>query len=352
MWYEIIGFIAGGLVLLAMLAYVLAYLNVFITFLESGNIKYIYKGDSLERIIADVKEKKLVDDKLVDLTVPGPVISKTWLEKKFGIYWVGVWPFYSVRTFTIKKRKELEDSAGKAKTEWIRNLGEVPVDSLRAVFPRPFLLDQAELEDRQPVDVLVVAKFEVVDAYIPVVQLKGDFFELVSSILQGSVQDVLRLYDLDGFVGHDKGEGGMLKGLLEEDGLLNQALKSRVGLRLIGISIAQWDPSDLNTRTALAKRFTAEKEAEATVVTAEAQAKKITIEAEATAVAVEKVGTARARAAEKMVTAMAGTGGSPDIATISAATVLKMAEATSSTSKLTTLVEGKAEPVVQVGGKP
>ena len=328
-------------------AYSLAKEDLFFTLLESGNIKYIYRGDTLWKIIADVAGKKIVGYKLEDLAL-GEVVEKTWLQKRFGMYWIGIPPFASVKRFKIKRKKELEETAGKKPTEWIRDLGELEVSSLRYAFPRPLLLEKVELKgDRQTVDLLVVCKFVTVDAYLPVVELKGDFFELAISILRGSIIDIIKDQgDIQNFLAAPKGEGGILEPLTERDSTVNKPLGKRVGLRLVGIVIPDWEPSDPKTREAMSEKFLAEKRREAVLVEADAHQQQLAIRVKADAEAAERMAVARGVRIRETVAQLAGTTASPDVVVQATARILQ-AEAL---PNLTTLVEnGSAQPVVPVG---
>ncbi len=340
-------------------AYALATVNIFFTLLESGNIKYIYRGDTLRRIIADVKGKMLKGHILVPLT-DGEVEPKESWEKRFGIYWIGIPPFASIKSFKIKPRRAKEELAGKPITEWIEEKPEITADSLRGVFPRPFLLEKVELEDRQIVDLIVVGKFAVVDAYTPVVELKGAFFELAGSILRGAVNDILEKFTMDGFKDKNKGEGGILEVLtkipVSDDpsdpiGAFNRALQKRTGLHLVGATIPEWNPSDPTVRDAMNLRFKAEKQAEATQVEAAAYALQVQTKTAADAKRIADLGSAQKLQIEAVVKAMTSTGAEKGEILKAVARLLEMEAAASETSSITTLVQqGGAQPVISVGG--
>lgn len=336
------------LALLPFVFFAMAKKNWMFTLLESGNIKYIYRGDTLLRIIADIRGKRITPN----YTLVAGTETRTWWEKRFGIFLVGIPPFASVKKFQIKRRKEHEELAGKATTEWIRDLGEVEIDSLRGMFPRPFLLTEVELGDRQTVNLLVVGKFAVVNAYTPIVELKGEFFELTGSILRGAVVDVLhQCGTMDKFLAVNKGEEGILAKLVSSDSAtpsrFNQILGERVGLHLVGATIPQWDPSDLEVRKSMNAQFIAEKTREVEIVAADAYAKQLGVRAQADASAVTIKAAARGEHVRKTLEAIAAKGGNPDELVRAAAGILRA----ESLPNLTTLVDGGGTtPVVAVGG--
>ena len=332
-------------------AFALSYFDLFWTRLESGTIKFLLRGGTVVKIIADVRGKRIEGHKLVDAGE-----ERNWWERVFGIYWIGVPPFASLLKFKIPLRKEHEDLEGRPSAEWIQDLGTREVDALRAAFPRPLLLGKVELGDRQAIDLLIVGKFEVVDAWTPVVELKGSFFELLGSILRGAIVDIVERHaTMDLWIEANKGEGGILKELVADTkGSLspfNQILVTQVGLKMVGATIPQWDPSDPRIRDAMNAKFVAEKEKEATIINADAYAEKVNRQTTADAARVERMATARGKQIRETVAGLASSLGNRDVVAQGAADILEMEAATSPDSKLTTLVKGPgATPVVPVGG--
>ena len=319
--------------------------------LETGNIKHIYRGDTLRKIIADVRGKKLVGHKLV----PGTE-EKTWYNK-LGLYWMGISiPGISevtVKKFKIEKKKEEEKTEGKESTEWIKDLGSAEVDSLRATFPRPFLLTNVELGDRQTVTLLVVTMLDVVDADIPVPRLKGDFFGNTSSTLRAAINDILKsIPSMEDFVKAPKGEGGILSELENSaTGTIsnfNQKLEKQVGLHLVGAAISEWDPSDEKIREAMNLKFIAEKQQETEIIAAETYKKQLGITNEADALAAERLAKARGIRVKETLEALASKGANAESLVQAAAKILQA----ESLVNLTTYVEGGgASAVVPIGGK-
>jgi len=339
---EVMAYILIVIILTPFVAYMLAKENLFFTFLDTGNIKYIYKGETLKKVIADVDKFKISGYELI---LDKGKQEKTWLQNKFGLFWIGIPPFSKIKTFKVRKKREVEETKGKSPSEWIQDLGEVEVDSLRFSFPRPFLIQEAELkEDRQTVDLLLICKFITVDAYIPIPELKGDFFELAGSIIRGSVLDKVKDQGpMENFLIIDKGEKGFLEILTEKDSGLNIALKKQTGLRLVGISVADWNPTNQATREAMNKKFIAEKIREAELIDADTYQQKIAIHAEADAKAAERIAQSRAVRIKKTLESISLQGGNPDEIVKAAARILQA----ESLTNLTTLVEsGSNTPAV------
>ena len=269
--------------------------------------------------------------------------KKSWFNKRFGLYWIGVPPFGRVHQFSIVK--ERENPSGKSAQEWItRDPQETPVDTLRYVFPRPFVLEAVELADRTPIDLLVICKFEVVDPYLPVFIFKGKFAENASGIIRSAVIDTLKKETLDSFIAAEKDEvSGILQHMKERDGDFNKVLVNQVGLRLVGISIPQYDPHDDSgeLREAMNAQIIAQEQAKAVVAKARGYKDGRALEAEADKDYAVKQAEAYGVKVKATREALAG-----DEA---AARVL---HADALPKSLATFVEGggKAVPVVQTGG--
>jgi len=326
-WIEIILFVATMVVASYFLAYVLSARDMFFTRLESGNMKFIKTGDGLRKIIYNTPGFELDKD---DVFVPTTEKKgRPWL----GLYWIGLPPFAKIHKFNIVK--EIENPEGEKPGDWIlREKEEVTVDSLRFVFPRPYLLREVELKDRTSVDVLVVIKFQVVQPFIPVFFFKGKFFENAGADIRATVSDILKRYTLEEFVvAKSKGEAdGVLSEMKNPEGEFNKTLIGQVGLIVTGASIPQYDPSDKDLRKAMNARTIAEERGQARVA-----------EANAEATAQERLATAQRIEVEEMVAGFKGD-------TLSAAKVLRAKALAGKDSKISTLVDGGASPVVPVGG--
>ena len=351
MWIWILWIIVTPVSLFLAL-YELAKDDLFFTFLESGNIKYFRHGDTVVDIIGDINDEKVEGRDLKPA-------SKTLLERMFGLYWVGIPPYANVLKFKVSRRKEREETTGKPPTEWIMDLGEREVDSLRRAFPRPILLEKAELgsakpgeaKDRQTVDMLVVGKFVVVDAHIPIVELKGDFWELLTGLFRAAVLDIVeRTGTMDAFIEANKGGGtdSILYELWKPDSDFNKVLVEKTGLKLVGAAIPQWDPSDEAVRKAMQLRFVAERERERDLIIADTYKQTRAINAEADALAEERIAKARGVRVRETAAGLAATLADQNVVAQATASVLRAEAHASKDSKIITVVDGNAPIVIPV----
>ncbi len=341
--------ILGTLVLVPFVAYELAKNDKFFTRLQSGDIKFVMRGDTLHKIIHDARGKTLITrtDGIEELQ-DGPD-GRNFFNRRFGLYWIGFPPFASVHTFRIKK--ETENPSGENPDEWITPGPDDAVKSLRFTFPRPYVLKEVEMKDRLTVDLLVLATFEVVVPYMLVFLFKGRFFEKASPILRAQVADKLNDMTLDDFIPAPKGEmDGILKDM-KNSPEFNAELYRQVGLKLTGISITQWDPSDAEIRAAIQAEELAKKQGEAKKAQAKANAEVTKTNAEAQAEAEERLAKARGARIRETVEAMSSKDGDPNVVAQQVGKILQAEALTGENSKFTTWVDGGgAQPFVNVGG--
>ncbi len=301
-------------------------------------------------MIDDVRGEQLIVNDNDELTefVPGEE-PKTWLQKRFGIYWVGWPPASRVLYFDIDVEKE--NPAGTGPDNWTSKKEKRTVSSLRHTFPIPFTLKGVELGDRTTVDLLAVGTFRVKRPYIAVIKLKGDFSLRANARIRASVGDITKaIPNITAFIAEDKSEEtGMLKDLKDPISTFNIGLIRHVGLELVEISIPQFN-ADKAMLEAANREAIAILDGKAKIATADARKKALEIDTEADAARVVALGKARGEQISATVAAISTTGGNKDAVTKAAAEILTMEAATSETSKLTTLVQGGASPVVPVGG--
>jgi regulator of protease activity HflC (stomatin/prohibitin superfamily) len=335
-------------VITVILAIVIFFLTmVKFTTLESGDIKFVTYNGSLHRVIHNVKGMMLDKDGIL---VPG---EEHWsfLNRRFGLWLVGITLYAKVHTFPIIK--ERENLSGDSVDDWIdRDEGEFEVSSLRFTFPRPYVLKAVKLGDRSSVNILLVVKFEVVNPYIPVFLFKGKFFQNAGADIRGAVIDILKKFDLDYFIEKaNKGEAeGALKSMKDPLGEFNKTLGAQVGLRIVGITIARYEASDEATRKAMEAQMLAREQGDAQITEAKKYSEAVEIRAEADSKAQERLAKARGAQVRETVLSLVLPGTDATTATIAAANVLEMQAAAE--SKITTLVQRNSNGNVAIVAEP
>lgn len=332
-WIGIIVLVVTTIGSVSWLIYELAKQDIVFSFLETGDIKFVDHGQKLHKILYDTPGFQLTDDNTFVALKKGEKDNRRPYSV-LGIYCVGLYPFAKIHKFKIVK--QMENPTGKNLDTWIINKGEEDVSSLRFNFPRPYAFPNVELGDKDPiaVNLLAVAKFEVVDPVKMIYGLKGKFFENAGGILNAEIADTLNNLTFAAFLAEDKGETGTMSLRMKSpDGELNKALISQVGLRMVGIAM-QYDPAHEALREAMEAKTIAVAKGEGTKATADADYHKNIREAQAKATEREL----------RIKATLSGFGGNTE-----AATKVLVAEAR---PNVTTEVTGGATPVVPIGGKP
>ncbi len=346
----------------------LASADIFFTFPTTNQIKYVERGGKkddkgnwsggvLDHYLPEVPGFRLEGENLQnqhfveDPSVQGAELGfvNSLFHRWFGVYWYGLYPFFHIRTFQIKK--EYENLQGTDRDNWIRHGDIVTVDALRFAFPRPYVFTEIELKDRSSVDIKIVLEFEVVRPYTPVYVYHGDFFTQAGSLLQGAVIDLLKDHELQEFLELRKGEeNGILADLKKIDGAFNAKLIELVGLRILSLSINDWRASDEDILKAMRKKLIAQKDQEADVVRAETYERTVEIQTRADVARLKALAGGRGEYILQTKAALALPDADPTAVAQAAAAILEMEAATSETSKLTTLVKDSSKAVIPVGG--
>lgn len=334
----------------------LASMDVFFTFGVSNNIKYVERGGVLHRVIADVPNFTLAKD---GRTLQPGKTQQSFLHRLLGIYFIGVYPFFKVRSFEIKKQSE--NILGNGPSDWIKYGETIKTTTLRFNFPRPYVFTNIELGDRTTVNLKIVMEFQVVDTYIPIYVYNGDFFKQAGSLLEGEVIDVLKKFTIDEFVLKEKGEiNGILQYIKVSDGSFNQKLISLTGLKVLSVSINDYEPGDKELIEVIRQKALAREKGDALIETANKQKVAETIDAEkyATVTTIKteadfyrgtKLAVVNGTEIKQVMDNLSTTG-ADTIEVVRTAGKVLQAKAVQE-SKLTTWVQGPAEPVVQVGGE-
>lgn len=285
------------------------------TTVESGNIKFVVKGEQYHRTIDPDRESGI-----------------------FGIgwHWVGLRKIYRVHQFMIDKNKTNPDRDPEKPKTWVLHENGVLTTTLRKTIPIPYLFEEVELADRSRIDLLGYAIFEIQTAE----NAEKFVFGIKASsrpsgaILGSKVSDIVKaIPDLTEFISKEKGEGApMFKDMLEPTGKFNTELEKQTGLTLVGFYIADYNAAK-DIVDAANEETVARLKAKAVIATAEGNAQAITIQAKAKADEIKMLQDAELEAIDAQLVRLGISG--PEKARILGK--IKMANAIEKT-KLTTLV--------------
>lgn len=338
---------------------------------ELHHFIYSVPGFILEHIVGKVwRFREAIGDEVRPVPWYNVILLAT-----LGVEWYGFTPYgYSIRQFKIKKIYDNVQGTGPA--DWI-NYGELAdADGIRFSFPRPYIFTDVELADQTTINLKIVLKLQLVNPYLPGYEFGNDFFTQIGGLLQSFVLD--KFID-DGNMTitrfnqkEKKSEiGGMLTpfkepvkdaaGNIVSESPLNQALIEQVGFKVVGISIGDWAPTNLAIRDAVqqqaieeatgnARITKAEKDAKTTVIAATAYKDKLALETEADANRKKKLGVSEGAYIRSIKTAINVPGADPTAVATSVGNIIEMQEASSETSKITTLVKDPNRIFVPVGG--
>lgn len=339
--------------------YLLAIGNIYYTRIRSNRIKFVMLGETMTKILHNVKGYMLRVRTSTGTYVMPDVSTlhlaefiegeedTTWFQRRFGIFWIGHWPWNRILTFEIEK--EEEDPTGSDITKWIVKKGKITTDALWATIPRPFLHQEVELGGRSTVDFMTATKLRVVRPYIPIGQLNGKFFTNTASILNSEVNKLTKkITTQDDFAHADKSETtGYLAELKAPDSNLNVALLKQVGLVLDGISVPIYDPHDKEVREAMRLEEIALLKKKEIKVLADAYAERIGIESQADKARLVALAEGKKEQILAIITPLqtAGANGTEIAETVSSLMEAEMLKDT----KLSTYVKGgKAKPVIPI----
>ena len=338
--------------LLVIFLYVLSVNDIITGRVETGDIRFKKRGDTLVDIISDVPGRHY--DKAVGHFVDGDS-HRSWLLRKLGVFWIGIIP-NNMHSFTIEKTKE--NLAGDGPENWVTKPIKEEVRSLRYEFPRSFVLKDVELvgdagnASAPRVHVLITCKFRVYNPIIPVFVLKGDFFRNAEGIVGAEVTDILnQLKDTRDFLQQDKSEAkGILSHLKEDDSPCNNSLREQVGLELIGITISNYDPGNRDFIDAAAKEEVAKMLGLAAKADAEAYATQLDIRTVADVKRLKAIADASGTEIKQIVSNLEHTGASADLINNAVMEMIRFKFIAS--SNLTTFVDKGNNPTPTIPLKP
>lgn len=288
-----------GMVILVI--YLAAKENLQATFIETGEIKFVVRGEGLERVLENIDgfhhneaTGEIVEDH------PGFHRHNTFLEEWLGIYWVSIlYPIKRIHRYPFEWPKLLigghpHDSSkgGVVKIGGEGNYAiqhrDESVDSLYFRYTYPVYSEEVELKDNFKVDILLNVTFQIVFPAIPIFILKGKWLAPAMAAINGALADLVREYDLEGFRHIEKQAAGnpletevfKVNGEQVRDGEYGPGIIKSFGVKVHKVDFIKYDLSEKYREVVEAS--TAEKVAElkarAAIKTAEGAARTIELE--------------------------------------------------------------------------
>lgn len=271
-------------------AWQLAKAGIFFTFVGTGTIKTIDQGrDNLVRILENIDGYGVGDDgRITDDKNVGK--SKNWLERNYGLFWIGFPPSEVHKFSFVHERTNPNIDENTPPSKWVqRDQAPKETDELLWEIPHSYVILGVELCDGFSVDVMFNTRSRVVDPRTALYLRQGRFIDYQAEYVQAGVISALKdnldnlPLDSERFRVTDMHEGSALCAKIVErinssvQG--NQALVEAVGMTVVGGFISRWEPSDKTEKEALRKKKKAILDGEAEVETARLDAKKAEEEA-------------------------------------------------------------------------
>ena len=256
-------------------AWQLARGDVFWTFIQLGQIKAIDRGVGNNiAVLANLKTHQVSGFEVIS-----ELPQKTFLEEKFGMYWIG-FPPATVHVFEFVHER-VNPGIGKetSSTEWIvRDKVSKQTSSLFWEVPHAYRFFGVELRDGFKVDVLFETRSQVVLPLTALYLRGGQFIDCAAQYVEAAVTGTLREFGSEDFRAASKKEGSDLAvRIIENVGAVsvrNAGLLEATGLVMIAGFISRYEVSDKTEEKALAQKQQARLKGEADILDAKLKADK------------------------------------------------------------------------------
>lgn len=301
--------------LMIVLAYIIAKEGMQLTFIPTGEIKLIVKGESMYSMLMDIPDHIYnKDTKLIEENKEAYVTSRSemsWINRKWGIYWVSIfYPLIRVHQYWFewpKLRIAGDTEGGVAPSDTVRLKKEdepgkyyyiehrrEPVSSMYFRYAYPILAEEVELKGNFKVDILINVTIEAADPITAIFLLKGKWLSPVIAAIKGAVADYARDKDLDQFRAAAKaGDDSALSMEVKKINVEVSTGEARVGIqKAFGVKVFKVDFIAFD----LSKGYKDVQEASTKVEIAELTKKAEVTRSEGEATAITNVGTAKASA--------------------------------------------------------
>lgn len=209
-------------VLLFFVVYGLASKKIFWSFTQANEVEYVLAGGSYHKLLANIPHFKLEEDNDFQLEfsgqkislqkiVPGEDASKTFNNRKLGIFGVGIYPYYKILSYGFAWDKNLateKDTSGTVEKIDVGNLiishrSEI-VSSLYFRYTYPIIARGIDLADRFSVDIALNVLVQAVYPEIPVLILKGKWFVPFVSAIKGAISEYAKNLTYNAFREQEK----------------------------------------------------------------------------------------------------------------------------------------------------
>lgn len=231
--------LVGSWWLIKILLTALADQDLLFTYRPEGQVKYLMNGDNLVKMLYSIPGKMILQKDTVEvngsktnletklpwrigdvvvLDDPKKDVQSNLIEKLFGVYWIGI-PPRRILTYTFDWWRQQrpgdqaladKDTQGyevvSKKYHLVHRVAKTNYHEYQFVYP--ILAENVETLQQVQVTIKGTITVETRNAYIPVMFLKGNWFEQVRSAAIGAINDYVNPVTLEFLRKKPKGKNG------------------------------------------------------------------------------------------------------------------------------------------------
>lgn len=359
LWF--LAFVALIFTLIAV-AYRLAKDDIFFTFVPEGKLKTVMVGEKASRFLGRINGYYVDPDTgdIPEISEMSPEQKKkdrpNVLLEKFGVTYIGLWPFATIDKFKFKW------------DEWDKESGDIIprkdlTDHLRFRFPYAIKIKNAETKDKVPVTVILLVTFRIRNADRARFKSGGEWLTNSSGAVVATTREWIGNHNPDDLTStqHETTKNGFIADImsLNNSEAGNKSLNERFGAVIDAVNFLSYEiegPGSERLRIASTEAYVASETAKGTLEKAEAEAKATVRKAKGEAEAIEITANAKATArrlegtsnAEALTAELAAIGTHRDGADIVIGKA--NADAVRENKVATTWVFGQGSTMLSVGG--
>jgi hypothetical protein len=324
--------------------------NLQATTVAMEEFKFVVAGESLHKILPNLKgagldkdDRVTINPKMMCRTYFNPLLE--FLRAKLGVFWVSIiYPLRKIHKFKIDKYRLVQGGTlptNHQMSDLVAIEPDVEVDSLRRFIPRPTFINEVELKDGIPVDIVVMTEYEVIIPRIPIFSLKGKFFPLLDAAIEAAVNDVGNAVTYMQLITTPTGKGSGFSDTILK--MVADHLERTVGIRPTSCYIVQLGllAADQAVKDATKAQEVETLKGKGVIAAADAKAQAITLLADA-----------NARTFVAAFDALTGKGVDPNVAVHNIGRVLAFREIAGIDSTIQTFVEAGAAVGVTIPTSP